>query len=356
MIDLQTQTIKLRSIEQPILDCIVVSKVDVDRMAASDGPLPPVSLARVGRKIYPIRGFAALSAAAIRGDESLHCILATYETKKEAVMAGLRECSISEPINMLKINDIHKFLGEDASVIATKCNLGGTFFEKIARARIIPEVYDRCEAVLEQLSTKLSASMLAFPPHILTGLAKAEPKKQLAVFDSIYEHIEFKSPESQFTWPTPAHISMIVRETSVIEEAEGVIVHAGEFDSDLGSNDSDIGSISPPELKVVESPESLQLAKQSKNGMVLPKKDGSWTVVDTKAKTVADVKLTDDKLNFKSLYISSERAVIIPPSIVKHLDLTNTEAREKKFDSPKDAIKHLKTLQKSAKIAIFWTV
>ena len=359
MMKSQIEVVKLSSIEQPILDCMVVSKADVKRMAESDGHLPLVSLAQIGRKLYPIGGFAILSAAVIRSDESIKAIITSYGTKKDAVRASLSSNSVMEPINVLKTNEICSFLGEDASTVVSKCSLGGTFFEKIVNAHINSDVYAKCEEVINRLSEKLPAQTLAIPPYILMDLAKVDPKKQLAVFDIIYEQIEFERSESQFTWPTPAQVIMAVRVTGVVEEEEGVIVHPASFgdgidiDSGVGT-DADIDDGDEQSMETKASPETLQLAKQSKNCIIIPTPSGDYKV-DKKTNTVEQVAATPDKRNFKSLFVPSERAVIMAPSIVKHLGLADTPASENKFDNTADAIKYLRTIGKKAKIAIFWT-
>ena len=355
MIEQPIQTVKLGSIEQPIFDFTVVSKADVNRMATSDGALPFAKLALVKGKMYPVGGFASISAAHVRGDESVECHVTNYDSKKDAVKAGLREHSVSEPINTLKISELCEYLGGDTADIMTECNMNGTFFERVSHVHITPAVREKCEEVVDRLSEKLPAQMLVVPSHILTGLGKANAKKQMAVFNNIYELIEFESPESQFNWPTQAQVSLAVRVTNVVEDDEAIIIHpqnyATESDEVSGSTDEGVEY-----EKEEEMPASLQLAKQSKNCLVIPEKDGSHKIVDLKAKTVSEVGMTDDKLNFKSQFIESENAVIMSPSAVKHLDLANKETREQNFDSPTDAIKHLKQLEKSAKVSLFWTI
>ena len=356
MMEQQIQTIKQGKIEKPIFNYTVVSHVDVNRMAASDGPLPLVKLAKIGSKLYPIGGFAALKASKMRGENSLQCLITNYKTKQEAVKAGLREYSVSEPINILKLRDICDFLKEDAGTISTQCNMGGMHFEKIVAAFIIPEVYDKLEAVIAKLSTKLPASMLAIPPHIVIGLAKADPKKQMAVFDTIYADIEFEKSELQFTWPTPGQISIAVRETGIVEEEDAVVVHVQEEETIQRTKPTEYAKEEEEQDHRQESDETLQLMKQLKNSIIIPEKDGTHLVVDTKTKNVQKVALTDNKLNFTTLDAAAERALIMPPTVVKHLDLASAEAHEKRCNSAAEAISYLKTVRKTAhKIAIFWT-
>ena len=336
------KTISCDDIEKPILDYVVVSNADVTRMAESNGPIPTVMLARVNGELYPIGGFAALEAARRREDDSLKCTVSDYDTKEDAVRAGLLQCSVAEPINVLKSREIVEFFGGDVSESVRKINMGKTHFEKIAKARLIPEIYEKLDAVLDRLSSKLPAHMLAIPPYILMALSNVNARKQLAVFDTIYMNIEFDVPASQFTWPNSIQIGMCVRETNVVEDEDGVILHA---ERPAQTNNA----------KVKEDEDAVKLAKCNKNCIIIPEPDGSYLVVNTKTKTGHKLTRTGDMRNFKAESVSVWDAFLIPPDGAEHLGLDSNELHEEKSNSPDDAIEDLNTLPKTAKIVILWT-
>lgn len=345
----KAQAIKTEWIEKPILDYVVVSQLDVDRMIKSDAPFPIVTLALVDEKLYPIGGFAALEAAKKQADDSVQCMVYDYKTKEDAVQAGVRQCGVLEKLNLSKMPEILGFFGGDMTHNIKMLNMGGTLFEKVARARLVPEIYDRLADVLERLSSKLSAQTLAVDPQFLLAIAKADTKKQLAVFETICESIDFKGVEAHFTWPNPAEISLAIRQTGIIEEEESVVVHADSAD------DSVVVHVDQMEKQAAEeNDDTLQILKQSKHCMVSPNQDGTHLVVDTKAKTLKTYVPSDDHLNFDALDVAAERAVIMPPTVVKHLDLSESGTHSKQFDSPDEAIAHLGTIPNTAKVAVFW--
>ena len=335
------QTVQREKIQDPILKYALVSKADVNRMTVSDAPLPLVMLARVDGKLYPIGGFAVLEAAEARYDDSFDCLIRDYDTKENAVRAGLLNCSVAEPINILKARQIVKFFGDDVSVEIKSFNMGGTFFEKIVNATIIPEIFEKFEGVLERLSAKLPAHMLALPPYILMNLAKTDSENQLVAFESINDLIPYHSPASQFTWPAPEMVSMAIRNIGwVEEEPQAKVIHV-EVNG---------------ELDVQENEDTPQILRQAKGCLVIPRADGSHLIIDRNAETVKEVKKTDDCMNFEALDVKAEPAMLIPPDTVEHLSLADTESHSKNFDSPETAITYLRTLQKTAKISLFWTL
>ena len=219
------QAISLNLIEEPIVDCVLVSQLDVDRMIKAGGELPIVTLAQVDEKLYPIGGFAALEAAKQRLDNTVQCAVCGFDTKQDAVNAGLTQCSISESINPLKVRDITKFFANDETPQAIKMiNMGGVSLEKMINAVIIPEILDRLADVVDTLSSKLSARNLTVPAPFLIALSRANPKKQSAVFERVYDLIPFKKPESQFRWPTVDQILLVIRQTDMVEDEEPVIM------------------------------------------------------------------------------------------------------------------------------------
>ena len=352
----KTHNTDLELIEDPILDYAVVSRFDVNRLAKSNVALPIATLALVGEKLYPIGGFASIQAAKIRGDKEIECVVKPFETVNDAVRFGIVQCGILEPVDLTQMPDILGFFDEDLDSSINRLNMDGTIMEKIARCRLVPEIYKKVADVQAKLSQRLSAQTLAVDPQFLINIARANPKKQVKVFDTVCQSIDFNGPESHFMWPSPEEIKIVVRTTSFIEEDridDDVVVHGKSDDSVVlhidQDNDDDDGD-KPQE----ERADTMQILKQSKGEIVIPISDNEHIVVDTKAKTLKKLTPTEDKLNFDAVSLPTERAVMMPTSTVKHLDLSRNETNLKHFDSPNEAIEYLGTIQHDAKVAIFW--
>ena len=348
------QAISLNLIEEPILDYVVVSQLDVDRMIKAGGPLPIVTLAQVDEKLYPIGGFAALEVAKQRLDNTVQCIVCGYDTVQEAVRAGLIQCSVIESINPLKAPEIMKFFGGDIAENIKTINMGGMQLEKMLNAHIIPEIYDKLTAVVAQLSSRLSAQTLTVPTQFLIAFSRANQKKQLAVWDRVYDLIDFKCSESQFTWPNTNQILLVIRQTDMVDDEESVAMNI-DVEPDVTREDEESVVAHLEGVEPQESDATLQILKQYKNGIVLPQEDGSHIVVNTKNKSLEKLTQTADGLNFDSIQIEGQPAYIVPPSVVKHLGIEENEIHSKEFDGLDDAKKHLTSLPSTTKLAMFWT-
>ena len=102
---MEEHTIPLKQLEKPLLT-VQISEDAVNRMAASDGPLPPIKLARVDGRLYPMSRSVALEASRVRGDDTLRCTITDYKTKESAVYDAILAQYRNEEKPMIDCFDI----------------------------------------------------------------------------------------------------------------------------------------------------------------------------------------------------------------------------------------------------------
>ena len=365
------QTMGISKLEKPLARCTVSSKYDIARLEKvarlDPADLPTIRIGVIDGRNYPMSGLDILEACKLAAVHEIRVETRQYETKSDLIIDQIKEISVGEHIDPLRIRGIVDDLGRYGISVddaLKKTNLQDTALSKIAKSDITDEALDMFAKFIEdELSDKLTARILVMPTHIPLRIGRLEPALQTEIARML---IEITPPGSgmNFTWPASDAVVHRIKNTPKPEvHADPVFVEPSKPDN---------GDLAVPEAGTTAKPKKSKKAKPkpvendtlkdmqhvAKDCIVIIDKKGEpKMLVNKKDNTVKEISPADSGKAFKLHENTGKPAYLLPLELNKHLKLDSRSLHGHTFDDVESLVKFAKTIEgDGAKFSLLWTI